>query len=69
MISLCNRLSAAGVNIEAVSHLFTKFLPMQVIGLGWIFLAIIGEFIGEGISILRVKNQLQPAARVSKKIG
>ncbi len=69
IISLCNRLSAAGVNIEVVSHLFTKFLLMQVVGLDWISLAIIGGFIGEGISVLGVKNQVQPAARENKKIG
>ncbi|OAK02129.1 hypothetical protein A6280_13705 [Bacillus wiedmannii] len=65
IISLCNRLIAAGVNIEVVSHLFT----MQVVGLDWIFLAIIGGFIGEGINVLGVKNQVQPAARENKKIG
>ncbi|MBG9828710.1 hypothetical protein BTI679_19950 [Bacillus wiedmannii] len=61
IISLCNRLSAAGVNIEVVSHL--------LVGLDWIFLATIGGFIGEGINVLGVKNQVQPAARENKKIG
>ncbi|MEC3543541.1 branched-chain amino acid transporter, partial [Bacillus thuringiensis] len=51
------------------SQVFTKFLPMQEVGLGWIFPAIIGGFIGYGISILKVKNQVQPATRADKKIG
>lgn len=69
IISLFDGLSAAGVNIEVVSQVFTKFLPMQEVGLGWIFPAIIGGFIGYGISILKVKNQVQPATRADKKIG
>ncbi len=66
--SICKK-SVAGANIEVVSHLFTKFLPMQVVGLGWIFFAIIGGFIGYGISVLKPKNQIQPAANTNKKIG
>ncbi|CJH07221.1 branched-chain amino acid transport system II carrier protein [Streptococcus pneumoniae] len=69
IISLFDGLSAAGVNIEVVSQVFTKFLPMQEVGLGWIFPAIIGGFIGYGLSILKVKNQVQPATRADKKIG
>ena len=69
IISLFDGLSAAGVNVEVVSQVFTKFLPMQEVGLGWIFPAIIGGFIGYGISVLKVKNQIQPAANTNKKIG
>ncbi|HHL3301925.1 TPA: branched-chain amino acid transport system II carrier protein [Bacillus cereus] len=69
IISLFDGLSAAGVNIEVVSQVFTKFLPMQEVGLGWIFPAIIGGFIGYGISVLKGKNQVQPVASANKKIG
>ncbi|MEC2547667.1 branched-chain amino acid transporter, partial [Bacillus cereus] len=55
--------------IEVVSQVFTKFLPMQEVGLGWIFPAIIGGFIGYGISIIKIKNKLQTPTRADKKIG
>lgn len=69
IISLFDGLSAAGVNVEVVTQVFTKFLPMQEVGLGWIFPAIIGGCIGYGISVLKLKNQIQPAANTNKKIG
>ena len=69
IISLFDGLSAAGVNVEVVTQVFTKFLPMQEVGLGWIFPAIISGCIGYGISVLKLKNQIQPAANTNKKIG
>ena len=69
IISLFDGLSAAGVNIEVVSQVFTKFLPMQEVGLGWIFPAIIGGFIGYGLSILKVKTKFNQLTRADKKIG
>lgn len=69
IISLFDGLSTAGVNIEVVNQVFTKLLPMQEVGLGWIFPAIIGGFIGYGISVLKAKNQVQPAANTNKKIS
>ncbi|HEK9100582.1 branched-chain amino acid transport system II carrier protein [Bacillus pfraonensis] len=67
IISLFDGLNAAGVNIQVVNHVFTKFLPMHEVGLGWIFPAIIGGFIGYGISHLRVKNEIHSnVAKVNK---
>ncbi|MBC6974803.1 branched-chain amino acid transport system II carrier protein [Bacillus sp. Xin] len=67
IISLFDGLNAAGVNIQVVNHVFTKFLPMHEVGLGWIFPAIIGGFIGYGISHLRVKNEIHSSvAKVNK---
>ena len=67
IISLFDGLSAAGVNVEVVSQVFTKFLPMQEVGLGWIFPAIIGGFIGYGISVLKVKIKFnQRLVRIRK---
>ncbi|MBO1626656.1 branched-chain amino acid transport system II carrier protein [Bacillus arachidis] len=67
IISLFDGLNAAGVNIQVVNHVFTKFLPMQEVGLGWIFPAIIGGFIGYGISHLRVKNEIHSSVAKANK--
>ncbi|PEB50578.1 branched-chain amino acid transport system II carrier protein [Bacillus pseudomycoides] len=67
IISLFDGLGAAGVNIQAVNQLFTRILPMHEVGLGWIFPAIIGGFIGYGISYFRMKNEIHSsAARLNK---
>ncbi|MDM5188162.1 branched-chain amino acid transport system II carrier protein [Bacillus sp. DX4.1] len=58
IISLFDGLNAAGVHIQVIDRLFTQILPMHEVGLGWIFPAIIGGFLGYGISVLRVKYQV-----------
>lgn len=67
IISVFDGLAAAGVNIQMVNQLFTRLLPMHEVGLGWVFPAIIGAFIGYGISYVRVKNEIHSSiAKVNK---
>jgi LIVCS family branched-chain amino acid:cation transporter len=69
IVSMFDGLNAAGVKIAVVNDVLTKLLPMHEVGLGWIFPAVIGGLIGYGISVVKMKNELHPAARANKKIG
>lgn len=69
IVSMFDGLNAAGMKLVVVNDLLTNLLPMHEVGLGWIFPAIIGGFIGYGISVLKVKNKVQPVASTNKKIG
>ncbi|HDR4612111.1 TPA: branched-chain amino acid transport system II carrier protein, partial [Bacillus cereus] len=60
---------AAGMKLAVVNDFLTKILPMHEVGLGWILPALIGGLIGYVISIVKAKNQVQPAASTNKKIG
>jgi LIVCS family branched-chain amino acid:cation transporter len=46
IVSLFEGLKAAGLQIEFVDHLFTAFLPLYTVGLGWVVPAIVGGVIG-----------------------
>ncbi|WP_034744106.1 branched-chain amino acid transport system II carrier protein [Halalkalibacter wakoensis] len=46
VVSLVEGLNAAGLQIDAVHQLFTDFLPLYTVGLGWVVPAIIGGLIG-----------------------
>ncbi|HDR6310148.1 branched-chain amino acid transport system II carrier protein [Bacillus sp. CH126_4D] len=69
IVSMFDGLNAAGLKLEVVNNLLTKLLPMHAVGLGWILPAVIGGLIGFGISVMKAKNQVQPAASTNKKIG
>ncbi|PFK28625.1 branched-chain amino acid transport system II carrier protein [Bacillus cereus] len=67
IISVFDGLAAAGVNIQMVNQLFTRLLPMHEVGLGWVFPAIIGAFIGYGVSHVRVKNEIHSSIAKANK--
>ncbi|MGG3928394.1 branched-chain amino acid transport system II carrier protein [Metabacillus fastidiosus] len=67
IISLFDGLNGAGIHISSINHFFNAVLPMYEVGLGWIIPAIIGGFIGYGISILRVKFGLNHPTRLIKQ--
>ncbi|OOZ84344.1 branched-chain amino acid transport system II carrier protein [Bacillus cereus] len=69
IVSMFDGLNAAGMKLAVVNDILTKLLPMHEVGLGWILPALIGGLIGYGISIVKVKNQVQPAASTNKKIS
>lgn len=55
IVSIFDGLNAANLKIDAINSLFSH-LPLYDAGLGWIVPALIGAFLGYGISLLRVKN-------------
>lgn len=69
IVSMFDGLNAAGMKLAVVNDFLTKILPMHEVGLGWILPALIGGLIGYVISIVKAKNQVQPAASADKKIG
>jgi len=66
IVSLFDGLNSAGIQIEVIHHFFTKYLPLYSLGLGWIFPAIIGGFIGYFISIIRKKNKKNISSSIRK---
>ncbi|PGZ95565.1 branched-chain amino acid transport system II carrier protein [Bacillus pseudomycoides] len=55
IVSIFDGLNAANLKVDAINSLFSH-LPLYDAGLGWIVPALIGAFLGYGISLLRVKN-------------
>ena len=55
------------MKLEVVNSFLTKLLPMHEVGLGWIVPAVIGGLIGYGISVVKMKNGVQPTASANKK--
>jgi LIVCS family branched-chain amino acid:cation transporter len=52
VVSLFDGLNAAKVQIKVIHHLFTEFLPMYDIGLGWLIPSLLGGIGGYIFSIL-----------------
>ena len=69
IVSMFDGLSAAGVKLAVVNDILTKLLPMHAVGLGWVLPAVIGGLIGYGISVVKTKNGVHPAAGANKKIS
>lgn len=53
VVSLFDGLGAANIHITVIEDLFTDFLPLYTVGLGWLIPAIIGGLIGLVISLMR----------------
>lgn len=51
IISLCDALSSAGMNLGSIGHLVSS-LPLSAQGIGWLIPGIIGCLIGYGIAII-----------------
>ncbi len=57
VVSLVDGLNDFGLHIPGIDQLFTYYLPLYHIGLGWIFPAIIGGLAGYGVNLFKSKEQ------------
>ncbi|MEF2096819.1 branched-chain amino acid transport system II carrier protein [Bacillus sp. CFBP9009] len=53
IISIMDGIVASGIKMEAVSDLFTQYLPLYSVGVGWVIPAIIGGVLGYMIYLLK----------------
>jgi LIVCS family branched-chain amino acid:cation transporter len=44
---------ASGIKLDAVSDLFTQYLPLYSVGVGWMIPAIIGGVLGYMVYLLK----------------
>ncbi|MDO7485047.1 branched-chain amino acid transport system II carrier protein [Peribacillus frigoritolerans] len=53
IISIMDGIVASGIKMEAVSDLFTQYLPLYSVGVGWVIPAIIGGVLGYMVYLLK----------------
>ncbi|CEG34997.1 branched-chain amino acid transport system II carrier protein [Peribacillus simplex] len=53
IISIMDGLVASGIKLDAVSDLFTQYLPLYSVGVGWVIPAIIGGVLGYMVYLLK----------------
>ncbi|CAH0191710.1 branched-chain amino acid transport system II carrier protein [Peribacillus simplex] len=53
IISIMDGIVASGIKMEAVSDLFTQYLPLYSVGVGWVIPAIIGGVLGYMIYLMK----------------
>ncbi|MBT2647761.1 branched-chain amino acid transport system II carrier protein [Bacillus sp. ISL-34] len=53
IISIIDGFMASGVKMDAVSDLFTQYLPLYSVGVGWVIPAIIGGVLGYMVYLLK----------------
>lgn len=68
IISLNDGLKEAGINIKFINDLFSDFLPMYNIGLGWVIPTIVGGLCGLIINIVggKIKDTNANFIRIHK---
>ena len=55
IISIMDGIVASGIKLDAVSDLFTQYLPLYSVGVGWVIPAIIGGVLGYMVYLLKVE--------------
>jgi branched-chain amino acid:cation transporter, LIVCS family len=68
IVSLFDGLNAAGIKVEAINNIFTQFIPLYKVGLGWLIPAIVGAIGGYLFSILRKRNNPNTDTKLYTKI-
>ncbi|WP_350300326.1 branched-chain amino acid transport system II carrier protein [Peribacillus frigoritolerans] len=53
IISIMDGIVASGIKLDAVSDLFTQYLPLYSVGIGWVIPAIIGGVLGYMVYLLK----------------
>jgi LIVCS family branched-chain amino acid:cation transporter len=53
IISIMDGIVASGIKLDAVSDLFTQYLPLYSVGVGWVIPAIIGGVLGYMVYLLK----------------
>ncbi|KOR80742.1 branched-chain amino acid transport system II carrier protein [Peribacillus frigoritolerans] len=53
IISVMDGIVASGIKLDAVSDLFTQYLPLYSVGVGWVIPAIIGGVLGYMVYLLK----------------
>ncbi|MFE4812464.1 branched-chain amino acid transport system II carrier protein [Peribacillus simplex] len=53
IISIMDGIVASGIKMEAVSDLFTQYLPLYSVGVGWVIPAIIGGVLGYMVYLMK----------------
>ncbi|MGE7907346.1 branched-chain amino acid transport system II carrier protein [Peribacillus sp. NPDC094092] len=53
VISIMDGIVASGIKLEAVSDLFTQYLPLYSVGVGWVIPAIIGGVLGYIVYLMK----------------
>ncbi|MGE7609567.1 branched-chain amino acid transport system II carrier protein [Peribacillus frigoritolerans] len=53
IISIMDGIVASGIKLEVVSDLFTQYLPLYSVGVGWVIPAIIGGVLGYMVYLLK----------------
>jgi LIVCS family branched-chain amino acid:cation transporter len=53
IISITDGIVASGIKMDAVSDLFTQYLPLYSVGVGWVIPAIIGGVLGYMVYLLK----------------
>jgi branched-chain amino acid:cation transporter, LIVCS family len=56
IVSLFDGLNAAGIKVEVMNNIFTRFLPLNNVGLGWLIPSIAGGICGYLVSKFRKRN-------------
>jgi len=56
IVSLVDNLDAVGIKMQGVENLFTAFVPLYSLGLGWVVPAVVGGIIGYILSLFRKEN-------------
>ncbi|MCK1985921.1 MULTISPECIES: branched-chain amino acid transport system II carrier protein [Peribacillus] len=53
IISIMDGIVASGIKMDAVSNLFTQYLPLYSVGVGWVIPAIIGGVLGYMVYLMK----------------
>jgi len=53
IISIMDGIVASGIKLDAISDLFTQYLPLYSVGVGWVIPAIIGGVLGYMVYLLK----------------
>lgn len=67
LVSLFDGLNAAGVELAAINDVFSRYLPMYTIGLGWLLPALIGGVGGYLVYLMRKPSLRARELRLTKQ--